>query len=198
MAGCQKRGVILPKITSKKVSLFPALTLAHLHLQRCQTNPKTHTDSALPGRQQLKFKTRCVTEGREQNYIPACPFWIKFWLCTQQSAWKITATAGETLSCSASELRAAEDNRWDFTRESNSCSLPAHSWRKLPPLRGIKGNHPHRNVEVVRLQWRGKNTEIYTWSNCHHRALEVHDCSAKHNILIFFFCVWENSVLQQA
>lgn len=29
MAGCQKRGVILPKITSKKVSLFPALTLAH-------------------------------------------------------------------------------------------------------------------------------------------------------------------------
>lgn len=84
-------------------------------------------------------------------------------------------------------VRVAEDNRWDFTREINSCSLPAHSSRKLPPLWGIKGNHPHRNVEVVRLQWQGKITEIYTWFNCHHRVEEVRDCSAKHNFILLFF-----------
>lgn len=42
------------------------------------------------------------------------------------------------------QVRAAADNRWDFTREINSCSLPAQSSRKLPPLCGIRGNHPHK------------------------------------------------------
>lgn len=79
-------------------------------------------------------------------------------------------------------VRVAEDNRWDFIREINSCSLPAHSSRKLPPLWGIKGNHPHRNVEVVRLQRQGKNTEICTWFNCHHGVVKIHDC------IMYYFC----------
>lgn len=83
------------------------------------------------------------------------------------------------------QVRVAADNRWDFTRESNSCS--AHSSGKPPSLCGITGNYPHRDVNVVRLQWQGKeNKEVCTWFHSHCSAVKICDCSTKHNYYLFF------------
>lgn len=135
----------------------------------------------------------CETAAKEWNYIPACPFWIKFWLCTQQSTWKITATAEETLSRSGSKQESLKTT--DGISPGRSTVVPSqhrHFERELPPLCKIKYNHPHRNVEVVWLQWQGKSAEICTRFNCHHRAVKVYDCRAK---LLFFFFLWENSLI---
>lgn len=78
----------------------------------------------------------------------------------------------------------------DGISQGRSTVVPAHSSRKLPPLCGITGSHPHRNVKVVRLQWQAKkkNKEVCTCFDCHCSAVEICDCSAKYNY--DFFVRW--------
>lgn len=196
MAGCQKRGVIIPKLIPKKASPFPEptsniSTWLFVFGGVEQTPKPTQTLPYLTASSLIRNR---LPNRRERAKLYPCLSFLNQVLTLHPAKCleNYSYCRRNTLSFSQ-RVRVAEDNRWDFTREINSCSLPAHSSGKLPPLCGIKGNHPHRNVEVVWLQWQGK-IEICTWFNCHHRVLKVRDCSAKHSI----FFLWENSVLQRA
>lgn len=165
--------IIIPQILiPRRASLFPGpaptISTPILTIQ-AWSKPKPHTDTVL--------SDCCRTGRRRENYLPACPYLIKFWLCTKQVFGKLQPLPGKHYL-----VQTANHSCWrqqmGFQEGDQQLFLPKALLKKAV---WDQRHSPTQQCGYSSAPAMGKNIQLCTSFICHQSNGKVPDCSAKRN-----------------